>query len=255
MLQIRCRTGRSFYAPHEFSEIEEDDVASLIWLGHSAFRLETDTGKHIYIDPFLSHNPKTPESEKTPERVDYIAITHGHGDHVGDAVELSKRFPDAPIICQVELKAWLGRQGANVGPMPGLNKGGSVNIDGLRFSLTNAFHSSSSDTGEYLGEACGIVVTLEEGLSVYFAGDTCLFGDMQLIRHIYEPAVACLPIGDYFTMSPAEAAIALEMLNNPLCVPCHWGTFPLLTGNPEQLQALTEAEVAMIQPGDAVGIG
>ena len=162
-----------------------------------------------------------------------IAITHGHGDHVGDTVELSKSFPDAQIVAQVELKGWLGGQGANVGPMPGLNKGGSHEIDGIRFTLVNAFHSSSSDDGEYLGEACGIVVQLEGGKTVYFAGDTCVFGDMALIRRLYAPDFAVLPIGDYFTMGPREAAVALELLGNPRCVPCHWGTFPLLTGTPD----------------------
>src|SRR5262249_29638294 len=131
-------------------------MATLTWLGHSAFRLETDGGKHVYVDPFLTGNPSTPEAEKTPERVDVLAITHGHGDHVGDAVELSKRFPDAEVVCQVELKKFLRQKGANVGDVPGLNKGGSQVIDGVTFTLTDAKHSSSDDeTGQYLGESCG----------------------------------------------------------------------------------------------------
>ena len=228
-------------------------MATLTWLGHAAFLLNSDAGKRIYVDPFLTGNPKTPDDEKRPGRVDMIAITHGHGDHVGDTVELSNAFPEAHIICQVELKSWLARQGANVGESLGLNKGGSTEIDGIRFSLVNAFHSSSSDEGEYLGEACGIVVRLENGRVVYFAGDTCLFGDMQLIRHLHEPDYAVLPIGDYFTMDPKAAAIALDMLGNPACVPCHWGTFPMLTGTPEQLAA--EAPNALIHhlaPGETI---
>jgi L-ascorbate metabolism protein UlaG (beta-lactamase superfamily) len=227
-------------------------LASLTWLGHAAFRLDTDDGKRIYVDPFLTHNPKTPEAEKQPERVDVIAITHGHGDHVGDAVELSKRFPDAAIVSMVELKGWLGQQGANVGELPGINKGGTQDIDGVRFTLTNAFHSSSSDDGAYLGEPAGIVVRLPDGTSIYFAGDTCVFGDMQLIGRLYQPNVAVLPIGDHFTMGPEEAALALELLGNPRCVPCHWGTFGLLTGTPDKLAALTEAQVERLQPGDTV---
>ena len=140
-------------------------MATLTWLGHAAFRLDSDNGKRIYVDPWLTGNPKTPEGELKPERVDMIAVTHGHSDHVGDTVELSKAFPDAAIVCQVELKGWLGGKGANVGEIPGLNKGGSQEIDGIRFSLVNAFHSSSSDDGEYLGEACGIVIRLENGRS------------------------------------------------------------------------------------------
>src|SRR6187399_3251008 len=103
-------------------------MATLTWLGHEAFRLDSDRGKRIYVDPFLNGNPKAPESELQPERVDVIAVTHGHGDHVGDTVAMSQRFPDAEIVAQVELKAWLGRQGANVGQVPGLNKGGTQRI-------------------------------------------------------------------------------------------------------------------------------
>jgi L-ascorbate metabolism protein UlaG (beta-lactamase superfamily) len=228
-------------------------MATLTWLGHSAFLLGSDRGKRIYVDPFLSGNPKTPEDEKVPDLVDVICVTHGHSDHVGDTVELSKRFPNAEIVAQVELKGWLGAKGANVGPMPGLNKGGSFEIDEITYGLVNAFHSASSDAGEYLGEACGIVIKLEDGLTVYFAGDTCAFGDMQLIRHVWEPDYAVLPIGDYFTMGPREAAIAIDMLGNPRVVPCHWGTFPVLRGTPDELQEeAPEAKIVRIEPGDTI---
>jgi len=231
-------------------------MASLTWLGHAAFRLTSDNGKQIYVDPFLNGNPKTPEAEKQPAHVDVIAITHGHGDHVGDALALSTAFPEAEIVCQVELKGWLGGQGANVGHLPGLNKGGSLELDGLRFTLTNAFHSSSSDSLEYLGEACGIVIRLESGRAVYFSGDTCVFGDMALIARLYAPDLVVLPIGDHFTMGPHEAALALELLGNPTCVPSHWGTFPLLTGTPELLreEAAPGANVLDVEPGGTVEV-
>jgi L-ascorbate metabolism protein UlaG (beta-lactamase superfamily) len=230
-------------------------VATLTWLGHAAFRLETDRGLHVYIDPFLTGNPSTPEAERTPERVDVIAVTHGHSDHVGDTVELSNRFPEADIVCQVELKSWLGRKGANIGDTPGLNKGGTLRVHDLFFTLTDAKHSSSSDEGEYLGESCGFVITLEDGVPIYVAGDTCVFGDMQLIRHLYEPQLAILPIGDHFTMGPREAAIALDMLGRPRCVPSHWGTFPLLTGTPAALAALAEeVDVVEMEPGDTITV-
>jgi L-ascorbate metabolism protein UlaG (beta-lactamase superfamily) len=225
-------------------------MATLTWLGHSAFRLESDNGKQIYVDPWLTGNPKTPDDAKEPAAVDIIAITHGHSDHTGDAVELSKRFPDAEIVAQVELKGWLGSKGANVGQIPGPNKGGSQELDGIRFTLVNAFHSSSSDDGDYLGEACGIVVRLENGTTVYFAGDTCVFGDMALIKRLYAPDYAVLPIGDHFTMGPKEAAVALELLGNPPCIPCHYGTFPLLAGTPDALQAeAPNAKIHALEPG------
>jgi L-ascorbate metabolism protein UlaG (beta-lactamase superfamily) len=226
-------------------------MATLTWLGHASFRLDTDGGKRIYIDPFLNGNPKTPDSEKDPDRVDIIALTHGHGDHVGDTVALSKKFPDAQIVALVELKGWLGKQGANIGEVPGPNKGGTQEIDGVRFTLTNAFHSSSSDEGDYLGEPAGIVIRAD-GKSIYFAGDTCVFGDMALIERLYKPDVAVLPIGDHFTMGPGEAALALELLGNPRCVPCHWGTFGLLTGTPDKLAELTSATVERVEPGESV---
>jgi L-ascorbate metabolism protein UlaG (beta-lactamase superfamily) len=229
-------------------------MATLTWLGHAAFRIESDNGKRIYVDPFLANNPKTPDSEKEPERVDIIAVTHGHSDHVGDAPALSKRFPDAQIVAQVELKTWLVSKGANVGQLPGLNKGGSQEIDGIRFTLVNAHHSSAADDGVYLGESCGFVIKLEGGRTVYFAGDTCVFGDMQLIGRIYKPDLVVLPIGDWFTMGPEEAAVALELLGEPRCVPSHWGTFPLLSGTPDALAALTTAQVEKLQPGDSVEI-
>jgi L-ascorbate metabolism protein UlaG (beta-lactamase superfamily) len=227
-------------------------MATLTWLGHASFRMDTDGGKRIYVDPFLQNNPKTPDGEKQPERVDIIAVTHGHSDHAGEVPELSKRFPDAEIVAPVEVKGWLGKQGANVGDLPGINKGGTQEIDGIKFTLVNAFHSSSSDQGDYLGEACGIVVRLPEGPSVYFAGDTCVFGDMQLIARLYKPDVAVLPIGDWFTMGPEEAALALELLGSPRCVPCHWGTFGLLSGTPDALAGLTGATVESIEPGGSI---
>ena len=227
---------------------------TLTWLGHAAFRVDTADGKRIYVDPFLA-NPKCPDGEKEPERMDVIALTHGHSDHVGETVDLSKRF-SPEIVAQIELKDWLGNQGATVGDVPGPNKGGTVEAAGLEFTLVNAFHSSSSDDGAYLGEACGIVVEAENGTKLYFAGDTCVFGDMQLIGRIYEPDVAIVPIGDHYTMGPREAAVALELIGATRCVPCHWGTFPVLTGTPEELQKLAPAGVTIehIQPGESVTV-
>jgi L-ascorbate metabolism protein UlaG (beta-lactamase superfamily) len=226
--------------------------ASLTWLGHAAFRLDTPGGKRIYVDPWLD-NPKCPDGEKQPERIDVIAITHGHSDHVGSAVQLTKTFSPQAVVALVELKGWLKQQGARVDDLPGPNKGGTVDVDGVKFTLTNAFHSSSSDDGDYLGEAAGIVVTLEDGKRVYFAGDTCVFGDMQLIGRIYSPDVAVLPIGGHFTMDPREAAVACELLGVDRVVPCHYGTFPLLSGSPDELrQNAPGVDVRALDPGESL---
>jgi len=225
---------------------------TLTWLGHSSFRFDTPSGKRVYIDPFLNGNPKCPEPELEPERIDVIALTHGHGDHVGDTVELAKKH-GCTVIAPVELADWLqGKQGVENVLDP--NKGGTVEAAGVKFTLTNAHHSSSNNDLEYMGEPCGIVVRAE-GKSVYFAGDTCVFGDMALISRLYKPDLAVLPIGDHYTMGPEEAAVALELLGVDRCVPCHWGTFPPLVGRPAQLRELApDVTVEDIEPGGSVTV-
>jgi len=226
--------------------------ATLTWLGHASFRMDTPGGKRVYIDPWFD-NPKCPDSEKEPERCDAIAVTHGHGDHLGSVVDLTKKFGPLPVVAMVELKSWLNDKGAKTDDLPGSNKGGTVKAEGLEFTLVNAFHSSASDDGEYLGEAAGVVVKLEDERSIYFAGDTCVFGDMQLIARIYSTDVAVLPIGGHFTMDPREAAVAIELLGVQRVVPCHWGTFPLLTGTPDQLRELASGvQVDDVEPGGTV---
>ena len=226
--------------------------ATLTWLGHASFRLDTPGGKRVYVDPWLD-NPKCPDSEKEPDRCDVIALTHGHNDHVGATVDLSKTFWPLPIWALVELKGWLKDQGAHTDDIPGPNKGGTVEAEGVKFTLVNAFHSSASGDGDYLGEAAGIVVELEDGKKIYFAGDTCVFGDMQLIGRIYSPDVSVLPIGGHFTMDPREAGVACELLGAKRVVPCHWGTFPLLAGTPDELeQHAPGVQVDAVEPGGSV---
>jgi L-ascorbate metabolism protein UlaG (beta-lactamase superfamily) len=224
-------------------------MATLTWLGHASFRLDTDGGKRIYVDPWLS-GPTCPDAEKNPDRADVIAVTHGHGDHAGDAIELQKKL-GCTVVGMVELAGWLGSNGGDGDKTIGFNKGGTVEVDGVRFTMTNAFHSGSAPDGSYGGDPAGMVVRAD-GKSIYFAGDTCVFGDMALIARLYKPDVAVLPIGDHYTMGPEEAALALELLGHPRCVPCHWGTFPLLTGTPTRLAELTQAQVEQIEPGDSV---
>ena len=226
---------------------------TLTWLGHATFRFDTPGGKRVYIDPFLNGNPKCPESELEPERIDVIALTHGHGDHVGDTVELAKKHA-CTVIAPVELADWLQMK-HELQSVLDPNKGGTVEAAGVKFTLTNAHHSSSNNDLEYMGEPCGIVVEVENGTKLYFAGDTCVFGDMQLIGRIYQPNVAILPIGDHFTMGPREAAVALELLGTRRCVPCHYGTFPLLRGRPDELRRLAPGvEVLAIEPGETVTV-
>jgi L-ascorbate metabolism protein UlaG (beta-lactamase superfamily) len=222
---------------------------SVTWLGHASFRVDSPNGKRVYVDPWLD-NPKCPDAEKDPERCDVIAVTHGHDDHVGSAVDISKKFGPLPIVALVELKGWLKSQGAQTDDMPGPNKGGTVEAEGVKFTLVNAFHSSGASDGSYTGEAAGIVVELEDGKKLYFAGDTCVFGDMQLIGRLYAPDVAVLPIGGHFTMDPREAGVACELLGTKRVVPCHYGTFPLLTGTPDELrQHAPGVTVEAIEPG------
>ena len=226
---------------------------TLTWLGHSSFRFDTPGGKRVYIDPFLNGNPKCPESELEPERVDVIALTHGHGDHLGDTIDLAKKH-GCTVIAQVELAWWLqGKQGLENVLDP--NKGGTVEAGGVRFTYTDARHSSSNPDGDYTGESCGIVTEVENGTKLYFAGDTCVFGDMALIARLYAPDVAVLPIGGHYTMDPRAAALAVELLGVKDVMPIHYGTFPILAGTPDQLRdelskrGLGDVAVHAPQPG------
>jgi L-ascorbate metabolism protein UlaG (beta-lactamase superfamily) len=209
--------------------------------------MDTPGNTRIYVDPFLHGNPKCPESEVEPERADLIVLTHGHGDHVGDTVALQQRF-GCPVVAAIELRHWLTAQGAaDDGMSTSINKGGTATIRDVRVTLTDANHSSSAEDGTYLGEPCGVVIR-SDGPTVYFAGDTNVFGDMALIARLYQPDVAVIPIGDHFTMGPEEAAVALELLGAKRCVPCHYGTFPVLTGTPDELRRLAPPDVELLTP-------
>jgi L-ascorbate metabolism protein UlaG (beta-lactamase superfamily) len=225
---------------------------TLTWLGHASFRIDTAEGKRIYIDPFLNGNPKCPEDEKDPERADMIALTHGHGDHLGDTVAIAQKHGSV-VIAPVELAAWLQSK-HELENVHDPNKGDTVDLDGVTFTLTHAQHSSSNDQLEYMGEPCGIVVGAD-GKRVYFAGDTNAFGDMQLIARLYEPEVAVLPIGGHYTMDPKEAALALELLGVERCVPCHYGTFPVLKGTPDELAKLAPGvTIERLEPGESIAL-
>ena len=231
---------------------------SLTWLGHAAFRIDSPGGKRIYLDPWLG-NPKCPDGEKQPERVDILALTHGHGDHgVQEAVELGRRFSPR-VVAIFELASWLESQGVAGASELGMNKGGTVDVDGIKFTMTHALHSGGfiqDGAGiVYLGDPAGYVIEFENGTKVYASGDTAAFGDMELIGRYLEPDVAILPIGDHFTMGPRQAAVALELLGVRRCVPCHYATFPLLVGTPDELREHAPGvEVLAVEPGQTIEI-
>ena len=221
------------------------------WLGHSSFRLRTPGGKEVLFDPWYTGNPSFPEAAR-PTAADLILVSHGHSDHISDATAVAKST-GATVVGIWEVTSWLGTKGVqHVEPM---NKGGTITSKGLRITMTDARHSSSFDENGiiYLGEPAGFVVKLENGQTIYYAGDTSLFGDMKLVGELYKPDIAFLPIGDRFTMGPDTAAMAARWLGVKQVVPMHWGTFPLLTGTPQQLEqhlAGSDIEVLTLKPGE-----
>ena len=228
----------------------------ITWLGHATFHIETPSGKSILIDPWVMNNPACPKEKQSFKKIDLMLCTHGHGDHIGDAVELTKKH-DPKIVGVYELCMWLKKKGAKqIQPM---NKGGSQSVESVRVTMVHADHSCGiEDDGEivYGGEACGFVIELEGGVKIYHAGDTNVFGDMGIIRELYAPELVMLPIGDLFTMSPKEAAYACKLLQPKFVIPMHFDTFPALTGRPPQLQKLVEpsgVQVIAMQHGETLG--
>lgn len=231
-----------------------DTSVEAYWLGHSAFKFNGPGGSHILVDPFLSHNPVTPENWKKPEEVDYILLTHGHEDHVGDTIEIAKRT-GCEVISNVELSGLLKKHGLPEDQAVEFNKGGTIHYDDFSVTLVSANHSSSFH-GEYAGEPGGLVLDFEDDLIIYHLGDTNLFYDLELYGDLYEPDLVCVPIGDHYTMGPEEAAIACELVGAAYAVPIHFGTFPVLTGTPEEFQEHAEdrmdIEVLVPEPGENI---
>jgi L-ascorbate metabolism protein UlaG (beta-lactamase superfamily) len=228
----------------------------LQWLGHSTFRITTPSGKVIVVDPWVQSNPACPEAQKKFERLDTMLITHGHFDHIADAVALGKQFKPQ-VVGIYETCAWLESKG--VTPTSGMNKGGTQKVGEIEVTMVHALHSCGIQDGDkiiYGGEACGYIIRLPGGFTVYHAGDTAVFGDMKLIAELYSPELALLPIGDHFTMGPREAAMAIRLLGVRHVVPMHFGTFPILAGTPDSLRELTKEiaglEIHALKPGETV---
>jgi L-ascorbate metabolism protein UlaG (beta-lactamase superfamily) len=224
------------------------------WLGHATVLVQLPSGINLLIDPFIEHNPKFPRDFVLPEKIDYILTTHGHMDHTADVIPIAHRH-GATVLAMVELAGYFAAKG--VASTIGFNLGGTVQLPGVGVTLVEAKHSSSIDEGGvtlYLGVAAGVVLTVADGPVLYHAGDTSVFGDMELIRELYAPDVAMLPIGDHYTMGPKEAALAARLLQPRLILPIHWGTFPALTGTPQELAKLVSdpETVALVRPGESL---
>jgi L-ascorbate metabolism protein UlaG (beta-lactamase superfamily) len=231
------------------------------FLGHSCVLIESANGKNILVDPFLSQNPSYPASfSSLPlSGIDFIVLTHGHSDHTADAIETAL-VNKASVCATHELATLISKFSDSRVPVLPMNKGGSITLPDTRIklTLTHAFHSSSFDAPDgntyYAGEACGAIITLENGKSIYHAGDTCFFSEMELIKAKYSPEIAFLPIGDCYTMGPEEAARSANILGVKTAIPIHWGTFPVLSGTPEEFKdqcQRMDIDAKVLKPGES----
>jgi L-ascorbate metabolism protein UlaG (beta-lactamase superfamily) len=229
----------------------------ITWLGHATFLVVTPGGKKIILDPWVSGNPATPPASKSIDKLDYMLISHAHSDHFADAVELAKKH-NPTVVSIYELCSYVHKKGARqIAPM---NKGGTQQVGEIKVSMVSANHSNTIDDGGTSipgGEPCGFVIEFVNGLKLYHAGDTNVFGDMAIIRELYAPDLCMLPIGDLFTMGPKEAAYACSLLKPKAVIPMHYATFPVLTGTPEAFQKELKArgvnvELITMKPGETI---
>ena len=229
---------------------------SFTWVGHGTWKARSAKGKEIIIDPWVMNNPVAPEKLKKVEKCDLMLITHGHFDHIYDALEIAKAHKPK-VVSNFEITSWLGSKGVDASTLIGGNTGGTIEVDGIKVTLVHAEHSCGITDGDHIiygGNAHGLVIEFENGFTVYFAGDTDVFGDMALIAELGKFDVAFLPIGDFYTMGPERAAKAVGLLGVKTVVPMHFGTFPPLIGRPSALQELVGSGVQVldIKPGDTV---
>ena len=226
----------------------------ITWLGHSTVLVQTPKGTNILIDPFIEQNPKYPKGFELPQKIQYILLSHGHGDHISDAVPVAKKH-NSNVVAIYELAAFIAQQG--VENTTGINLGGTIQLEDVAVTMVEAKHSAGvqgKDGTQYAGVAAGFVLTVIGGPVLYHAGDTNVFSDMKLIRELYHPELAMLPIGGFYTMGPREAAMAAQFLEPRAILPIHFGTFPPLKGTPDELAGFLKGaiEVIRIAPGESI---